>query len=86
MSARIDLSMKEYQGMNSKIKNLENALNSVSKEAAANKEKLEQVKALVADLENEGFFNRLFGWKKIIEPFKELFKTNGEIQKTPAKV
>ena len=63
MSARIELGMKEYQGMNSKIKNLEDALNSVSKEAAANKEKLEQVKALVADLENEGFFNRLFGWK-----------------------
>jgi septal ring factor EnvC (AmiA/AmiB activator) len=75
MSARIELNMKEYQGMNSKIKNLENALNSVSKEAAANKEKLEQVKALVADLENEGFLNRLFGWKAVIRPFKELFDT-----------
>jgi polyhydroxyalkanoate synthesis regulator phasin len=72
MSARIELSMKEYQGMNSKIKNLENALNSVSKEAAASKEKLEQLKTLVADLEKEGFLNRLFGWKKIVNSFKEL--------------
>jgi chromosome segregation ATPase len=78
MSARIELNMKEYQGMNSKIKNLENALNSVSKEAAVNKEKIEQLKALVADLENEGFLNRLFGWKKIIKPFKELFDTDGD--------
>lgn len=74
---RIELSMKEYQGMNSKIKNLEDALNSVSKEAATNKEKLEQVKTLVADLENEGFFNRLFRWKTVIRSFKELFDTNG---------
>ena len=72
MSARIELSMKEYQGMNSKIKNLENALNSVSKEAATSKEKLEQLKTLVADLEKEGFLNRLFGWKKIVNSFKEL--------------
>ena len=77
MSARIELDMKEYQGMNSKIKNLEDALNSVSKEAAVNKEKLEQVKALVADLENEGFLNRLFRWKTVIRSFKELFDTNG---------
>ena len=72
-NGRIELPIAEYQGIKNKVKNLEDALNSVSKEAAANKEVIEQLKALVADLENEGFFNRLFGWKKIIEPFKTLF-------------
>lgn len=78
--AKIELDMKEYQGMISKIKNLESALNSVSKEAAINKEIIEKVKALVVDLEGEGFFNRLFSWKNVIEPFKELLDTHGQIQ------
>ena len=62
----------EYQGMKNKAKNLEDALNSVSKEAAANKEIIEQLKVLINDLENEGFFKRLFNWKSVIEPFKNL--------------
>ena len=50
--SRIEISMEEYQGKKAKIKNLENALNSVSKEAAANKEAMEKIKVLVSDLEN----------------------------------
>lgn len=74
--ARIEIDITEYQGMKSKIRDLENALNSVSKEAAANKEIIEKAKALVSDLKEETFFERLFRWKSVIEPFKELFKLN----------
>ena len=78
--SRIEIDIKEYQGMRNKIKSLESALNSVSVEAATNKEVIEKVKALVVDLEGEGFFNRLFSWKNVIEPFKELLGTHGQIQ------
>jgi hypothetical protein len=74
------MDIKEYQGMRNKIKSLESALNSVSVEAATNKEVIEKVKALVVDLEGEGFFNRLFSWKNVIEPFKELLEAHGQIQ------
>lgn len=84
--ARIEVDMTEYQGMKTKIRNLENALNSVSKEAAVNKETLEKFKALVADLEEEAFFDRLFRWKSIVEPFKDLIELNGKIQKASEKV
>jgi hypothetical protein len=80
--SRIEIPISEYQGMKSKIRDLENALNSVSKEAATNKEIVEQAKALVVDLENEPFLIRLFHWKSVIEPFKDLFKLDGKIQET----
>lgn len=80
--SRIEIPISEYQGMKSKIRDLENALNSVSQEAATNKEIIEQAKALVVDLENEPFLIRLFHWKSVIEPFKDLFKLDGEIQET----
>jgi hypothetical protein len=83
--AKIEIDIMEYQGMKNKIRDLESALNSVSKEAAVHKETFEQGKALVIDLKNEGFFSRLFGWKNIVEPFEKLFLKNGEIQKTPEK-
>jgi uncharacterized protein YigA (DUF484 family) len=71
--ARIDIDMKEYQGMRDKIKNLESALNSVSTEAAINKELLEKARALVVDLDGEGFLNRLFSWSSVTKPLKDLF-------------
>jgi uncharacterized protein YigA (DUF484 family) len=80
-NGRIEIEISEYQGMRKKINDLESALNSVSKEAATNKEIIEQAKAVVADLEEESLFDRLFRWKSIIEPIKKLF--NGQIQETP---
>lgn len=80
--SRIEIPISEYQGMKSKIRDLENALNSVSQEAATNKEIIEQAKTLVVDLENEPFLIRLFHWKSVIEPFKDLFKLDGKIQET----
>ena len=79
-NGRIEIEISEYQGMRKKIKDLESALNSVSKEAATNKEIIEQAKALVVDLEEESLFDRLFRWKNIIEPIEKLF--NGKIQET----
>lgn len=79
--ARIEVDITEYQGMKTKIRNLENALNSVSKEAAINKEYIEQIKTLVLDLENEPFLIRVFHWKSVVEPFKELVEEHGKIQK-----
>lgn len=77
-NGRIEIEISEYQGMRKKIKDLESALNSVSQEAATNKEIIEQAKALVVDLEEESLFDRLFRWKNIIEPIEKLF--NGKIQ------
>jgi uncharacterized protein YigA (DUF484 family) len=77
-NGRIEIEISEYQGMRKKIKDLESALNSVSKEAATNKEIIEQAKALVVDLEEESLFDRLFRWKNVIEPIEKLF--NGKIQ------
>jgi hypothetical protein len=82
--SRIEIDIKEYQGMRNKIKNLESALNSISTEAAENKETIEKLKALVFDLKNEKFLGRLFRWKSIIEPFTELLKIDGKIQKEKA--
>ena len=79
--SRIEIPISEYQGMKTKIKNLENALNSVSKEAAVNKEYIEQIKALIADLEEESFLGRLFRWKSVTKPFKELLEKHGKSQK-----
>jgi uncharacterized protein YigA (DUF484 family) len=77
-NGRIEIEISEYQGMRKKINDLESALNSVSKEAATNKEIIEQAKALVVDLEEESLFDRLFRWKNVIEPIEKLF--NGKIQ------
>jgi uncharacterized protein YigA (DUF484 family) len=77
-NGRIEIEISEYQGMRKKIKDLESALNSVSQEAATNKEIIEQAKALVVDLEEESLFDRLFRWKNVIEPIEKLF--NGKIQ------
>lgn len=81
--SRIELELSEYQGMRNKIKNLESALNSVSKEAALNKEKIEKAKALFEDLKSESFFTRLFKWKSTTILLRELFedKNNNEYHK-----
>ena len=77
--SRIEISMEEFQGMKSKIQKLELALNSVSKEASIKKEKLEQIKALYEDLKNESLYNRMFSWKQVIKPLKDLCLDHEEI-------
>lgn len=75
---RIEIEISEYQGMRKKIKDLESALNSVSKEAAKHKEIIEQAKAIVDDLKVETFISRLFNYKKILEPIDNLLNSRNE--------
>ena len=76
--SRIEIPMTEYNGLKNKIKQLESTLVDVSKEASTYKEKLGILEGLVIDLESEKLFDRLFNWKSIVKPFKDVFKKNGE--------
>lgn len=80
--SRIEIPMKEYNGLKNKIKSLEQTLVDVSKETAIYKEKLSILESLVMDLENEKIFSRIFSWKNIVTPFKEVFKKNEKKPKT----
>lgn len=74
--ARIEISIEEYNGLKNKIKQLESALVDVSKEASTYKEKLGILEGLVIDLDDEKLVDRLFSWKSIVKPFKDVFKNN----------
>ncbi len=74
--------MKEYNGLKNKIKSLEQTLVDVSKETAVYKEKLSILESLVMDLESEKILSRIFSWKNIVNPFKEVFMKNEKEQKT----
>ena len=79
---RIEIDLSEYQGLRKKIKDLESALNSVSIEAASNKEKIEQAKAILEDLKVESLFKRVFNFKKILEPIDTLLNSKNEEAKS----
>jgi len=68
--------MTEYNGLKNKIKQLESTLVDVSKEASTYKEKLGILESLVIDLDSEKLVDRLFRWKSIVKPFKDVFKKN----------
>jgi hypothetical protein len=74
--SRIEIPMTEYNDLKNKIKQLESSLVDVSKEASIYKEKLGILEGLVIDLESETLVDRLFAWKKIVKPFKDVFKKN----------
>jgi len=78
--SRIEIPMKEYNGLKNKIKSLEQTLVDVSKETALYKEKLSILESIVMDLEDEGVLNRIFSWKNIVNPFKELLKKDEKEQ------
>lgn len=80
--SRIEIPMTEYNGLKNKIKSLEQTLVDVSKETAIYKEKLSILESLVMDLENEKILSRIFSWKNIVNPFKEVFKDDEKEQKT----
>ena len=80
--ARIEIPMEEYNGLKNKIKSLEQTLVDVSNETAIYKEKLSILESLVMDLEGEKVLNRIFSWKNIVNPFKEVFKKDGKKQET----
>lgn len=74
--SRIEIPMSEYNGLKNKIKQLESTIVDVSKEASTYKEKLGILEGLVIDLDNEKLVDRLFSWKSIVKPFKDVFKKN----------
>ena len=74
--SRIEIPMTEYNGLKNKIKQLESTLVDVSKEASTYKEKLGILEGLVIDLDSEKLVDRLFSWKSIIKPFKDVLKKN----------
>lgn len=74
--SRIEIPMTEYNGLKNKIKQLESTLVDVSKEASTYKEKLGILEGLVIDLDSEKLVDRLFSWKSIVKPFKDVFKKN----------
>ena len=74
--SRIEIPMAEYNDLKNKIKQLESSIVDVSKEASIYKEKLGILEGLVIDLESETLVDRLFAWKKIVKPFKDVFKKN----------
>ena len=74
--SRIEIPMTEYNGLKNRIKQLESTLVDVSKEASTYKEKLGILEGLVIDLDNEKLVDRLFSWKSIVKPFKDVFKNN----------
>ena len=78
--SRIEIPMTEYNGLKNKIKQLESTLVDVSKEASTYKEKLGILEGLVIDLDNEKLVDRLFSWKSIVKPFKDVFKKNNKAQ------
>jgi len=80
--SRIEIPMEEYNGLKNKIKSLEQTLVDVSKETAIYKEKLSILESLVMDLESEKILSRIFSWKNIVNPFKEVFIKDEKKQKT----
>lgn len=78
--SRIEIPMTEYNGLKNKIKQLESTLVDVSKEASTYKEKLGILEGLVIDLDSEKLVDRLFSWKSIIKPFKDVFKKNDKAE------
>lgn len=77
--ARIEIEMSEYQSLKKQIRDLNSALNTISKDASFYKEKYNQLKTIFLDLENEGLYNRIFNWKKIIRTIKNVSTANGNI-------
>jgi archaellum component FlaC len=80
--SRIEIPMEEYNGLKNKIKSLEQTLVDVSKETAIYKEKLSILESLVMDLESEKILSRIFSWKNIVNPFKEVFIKDEKKTKT----
>lgn len=78
--SRIEIPMTEYNGLKNRIKQLESTLVDVSKEASTYKEKLGILEGLVIDLDSEKLVDRLFSWKSIVKPFKDVFKKNDKTE------
>lgn len=76
--ARIEISIEEYNAYRNTIDNLEKKVNELNKELQINNKGIEYLKERVEELEEESVYDRIFNWKKIITPLKDVFKNNKE--------
>lgn len=70
--SKIEISLAEYNGLKDKIKSLEEKLVDMSKEIKIYKNRMDDYNDFIADLEQESLINRVFHWKNIFKPFKEI--------------
>ena len=76
--SRIEIPLKEYNGLKDKIKSLENDLSKATKEASLYKEKYFDLKSVAENLKNETMLSRIFKWKRIISPLSEIVSNEKE--------
>lgn len=75
--SRIEIPLNEYNSLKDKINNLEETIIKNSKEINILKEKYEEAKFLVQELQNEDLISRMFKWKNITKPLITLFYEDG---------
>lgn len=68
MGGRIEIPLEEYNGFQTVKTNLENTINSLSKENAMLKEKYETLSSMLLDAKESTISERVFNWEKIWKP------------------
>lgn len=71
---RIEIPLAEYNSLHNNIESLNQKLSDLEKKIKLYEAKLTTIEDLVMDLNDENIYNRLFRWKKIVSPLKNLFK------------
>ena len=67
--SRIEIPLKEYQGMKDKIESLEKEIANKNKELEGYKEKYSALKDILENIVETSIFERLFSWNKICKEF-----------------
>ena len=68
MGGRIEIPLEEYNEFQTVKTNLENTINSLSKENAILKEKYETLSSMLLDAKESTISERVFNWEKIWKP------------------
>ena len=71
---RIEISLEEYQGLKSKIKDLEKKYYDTYNKLVSYEKKIKNIKEISEDLYDEPIGDRVFRWKKITEPLKNILE------------
>lgn len=71
---RIEIPLKEYNAMKSKIDEFEKVLNSISSEAAKYKEENEELKSFLEEIHSMSILDRVIYWHKLDNKFNEFLK------------
>jgi hypothetical protein len=68
MGGRIEIPLEEYNSFQTVKTNLENTINSLSKENAMLKEKYEALSAILLDVKESTISERVFKWDTLWKP------------------